>query len=211
MYRTTLVIVGAVLALAGLASAQVAPITAGQAPEAVLITTEVPWDDGWTVGSESEPIPVIIDPEAGPWGKALIIPESQTAPFQGGPLTEYLVVEGFPWEDWHEEILVEGFVWSPNATINYWDPQSQSYQPLPGLSTQLDQTGQVIWFDFDPVPVGTPIVIEKFIQLPQGQSLPPDTAFIPLAEYPTPEPASLGILAGGAVMMLRRRRRHRWA
>ena len=170
-----------------------------------------------------EPIPVVWDPDIGPWTKELRLMLADGSPFafhEGDaiPVVEFLTVGGStPWTDWHEEILTPGWEWVPIDEGDTAFLGSPDGIPAPGLIVDLQPT--TIDFFFDPILPGTDIAIAKFIIFvgvdpgnPEETTL--DSVFI--AEYPTvnviPEPATvtlgvLSIVAAGSA--LRRRLRDR--
>ena len=170
----------------------------------------------WIIGTESDPIDVILDPDAGPWIKNLAGPNGgpvsaddtgQTAPSIFN-LTEFLHVGGtIPWTDWHQEIRTAG-----------WYPRIVSVlangNPIPGL--QVDYTDPV-WpnkggaadITFPPLMPCTNVKIVKQLVWEGDPGNIGDlfNGIVVMAQYPTPEPAALGLLAAGALALLRRRRR----
>jgi len=75
----------------------------------------------------------------------------------------------------------------------------------PGLTTTISPNGKVLSFEFDPVPVGSNLQIEKWLIFEPG----PAGSAIVVREYPTPEPASLALLSAGGLLALCRRRRRK--
>jgi hypothetical protein len=166
---------------------------------------------GWIVGSPTAPIPVVRDPLGPVWSKSFTGPNG--GPFAHPalgpalPVQEFLVVAGnLPWADWHEDVMGidasgaqdPGWVWANPAFL-------VGGLPAPGLTITGAGTNNLSFF-FNPLPPGTPVVIRK--QLVYNGV--PGTAFIgtlAIHEYPTPEPASLMMLAAGGLLALNRRRR----
>ena len=160
------------------------------------------------------PIPVRLDHSVGPWSKRLDL--IHNAPvvmeeWQALPVIEHLKVDGdTPWTDWHEEILTPGWRWSSTAIEVTVTTDLSTRPPVPGLSFDLQPTA--LDFYFDPILPGTEIYIVKSIQfMGVDPNDPEETTGDPvfISQHPTPEPATLGLLAVGAPALLRRRRRRR--
>ncbi len=166
---------------------------------------------GWNVISPAGPIPVVRDPTGPVWGKSFVGPNGgpfvQPALGPGLPVTEVLQVAGnLPWSDWHEDVIGidvtgqpdPGWVWTnPFILVNGLPPSNLS---ITGAGTSS------LSFFFDPVPPGSIVQIRK--QLVYNGI--PGTAFVgtlAVHEYPTPEPATMGLMGLGSVVLWRRRRR----
>ncbi len=156
---------------------------------------------GWNVvGTNGTPIPVVYDPTGPVWGKNFTGPNG-TNFFQpaGGPplqVQEHLLVSGtLPWTDWHEDVLDPSWSWSnPFILVNGQVPNN--------LTTSL--SGGSLSFFFDPIAPGSLVDIRKEL-IYNGV---PGTTFIgtlPIHEYPTPEPASFGLMSILGLCALRRR------
>lgn len=192
---------GAVLLATGLVQAQGVG-NLGALPSSILMD---PNGTGWFIGTYG----VIRDPNGPKWLKNLenhnggpfVAPPGQTFTVQ-----ESLYIEGnLPWMDWHEEILTPGWEWAPPSVLfaNGVPAPGLSISYIPGNTTQ----GGSIHFDFSSLAPGTKVDIRKQLQYVGGAD---GTAFfgtVQIAEYPTPEPASVGLLALGSLLALRRRRR----
>ena len=159
---------------------------------------------GWVVVDPSGvPIPVSLDPNGPVWSKNFTGPNggSFVYPAMSPPLpvSEVLqVAPNLPWTDWHEDVLDPSWVWvNPAVFVN----NVQIFPTVTGVGTSN------LSFFFTPaLNVGDLVIIRKELQY-NGV---PGTAFIgtlPIHEYPTPEPASLGLLALGGLVTSRRRRR----
>lgn len=180
------------LAAAGLSFAQ----GVGNLPALPTNFNASPAINGWSIG----PVGVIRDPNGPAWIKTLEGP--QGGPFVAAPgttlnLMESLVIQGnLPWTDWHETILTPGWVWlNPNILANSAVPS--------GLT--INNAGSTVDFYFDPLYPGTKVDIRKQLHYVGSAD---GTAFfgtIQIAEFPTPEPASLGLIALGSAAVLRRR------
>jgi MYXO-CTERM domain-containing protein len=151
---------------------------------------------------------VVRDPNGPKWHKTLV-GDPTGAPVIAQPgqifsLSESLYIEGnLPWMDWHEEILTPGWDWvNPILFLANGVPASGlTVTNTPGSLTQ----GGTLGFDFDPLYPGTQINIRKQLQYngPAGMVF---IGHISIDQYPTPEPATAGLLALGALPLLRRRR-----
>ena len=159
---------------------------------------------GWNVVDPATggPIPVVLDPLGPVWGKNFTGPNggpfSYPALAPPLPVHELLVVAGtLPWTDWHEDVLDPTWSWAnPTILVNGLPPTN--------LTTSL--SGGSLSFFFDPISPGSIIDIRKelvYNGVP-GQSF---QGTLPIHEYPTPEPASLGALAIGGLLAFRRRAR----
>ncbi|HOW69386.1 MAG TPA: PEP-CTERM sorting domain-containing protein [Phycisphaerae bacterium] len=158
---------------------------------------------GWSIG----PYDVVRDPTGPAWLKELWGPNAAPVVAQPGQtfsLSETLTVGGkLPWLDWHEKIITPGWEWvAPSVFLANGNPPSGlSVSYTPSTATQ----GGEIDFYFDPLQPGTQVNIRKQLQYVGV----PGTVFtggILIAEYPTPEPASLALLGLGGLAFLRRRR-----
>ncbi len=165
---------------------------------------------GWDIGGASGPVLVQRDPNGPKWLKHFSDP-------LGGPITavpgqtfnvhELLMIDQpLPWSDWHEDILTPGWEWT--NTISFL----ANFAPTPGLAIvnspgTLTQGGSLS-FTFNSLPPGTLIDIRKEL-IYMGQPGVIFTGSIDVEQYPTPEPASLGLIAAGGLVALRRRRRTR--
>jgi MYXO-CTERM domain-containing protein len=158
------------------------------------VTTHYMIGSGWEIDDGAGgPVKVIRDPNGSPWAKDLQGPSG--GPFIAVPgdlfsVSEFLVIDGpLDWADWHEEILSPDWEWVVNAA-NPADFLANG-APAPGLT--VSALGSTIDFDFDPLPPGTLIEIQKTLQYVGDPGA-------------TPEPATLGMAAMGGVALLRRRR-----
>lgn len=155
---------------------------------------------GWNVvDAAGGPIPVILDPTGPVWGKNFTGPNGGNFFYPAGspPLSvhESLVVAGnLPWTDWHEDVLDPAWSWgNPLILVNGSVPT--------GLTTSL--SGGSLSFFFNSIAPGSIVDIRKDLVYTGV----PGTTFIgtlPIHEYPTPEPASIGLLGLGGLLTLRR-------
>ena len=122
------------------------------------------------------------------------------------PLTELLTIDPGPsLADWHEQLMVftalGGWVESPDDDGLYWEWVSVVDPVLPITVSNTGDLASMVWGD--PLPPGTSIHIEKGIVVPAGMQT------FAIMEWPTviPEPATLSLVAAGAVLALLRRRK----
>lgn len=164
---------------------------------------------GWDIVDPSGlPIPVVLDPTGPAWIKDLNGPNGGpvVAPaFFSSQIHESLLVSGSkPWTDWHEDLLVPGWSWYPvSFQVNGGPASNLTISNTPGTTT----TGGSISYFFDPVLPGSTVDILKRLVFDAGIPGTVYTGQIHVAEYPTPEPATMFLLAGGALALSRRRRR----
>jgi hypothetical protein len=168
---------------------------------------------GWNVVSSAGPIPVVLDPTGPAWGKSFTGPNGGpfVQPALGAPLPvkELLVVAGNkPWTDWHEDVIGVDASGAPDPGWSWANPSILVNGVTPtGLSITGTGTNSLSFF-FNAVAPGSIVQISKDLVY-NGI---PGTAFIgtlAVHEYPTPEPATMGLLGLGSVIMLSRRRRIR--
>jgi len=172
-------------------------------------TTNPP--NGWVVADPAgNPIPVELDPTGPVWSKSFTGPNGGpfAQPAFGPPLSvmEVLTVSGnLPWTDWHEDVvgidasgtLDPGWVWTnPFVLVNG--------VPAAGLTVNGVGTSSLDFY-FNPIAPGSLVQIRKALVY---NGLPGTTFIGTLAihEYPTPEPATLGLAGLGSLLFLRRRR-----
>jgi hypothetical protein len=152
----------------------------------------------WVVtGPNGGPLPVVLNPAGPVWHKDLAPPPG--ALIQGGAtytLQESLVVAGnLPWADYHEDILTPpGWNWiNPSLLVNGLVPAGYS----------VVNTGPSVSFYFNPIPPGSVVTISK--NLVYSGPVPAFFPGIGVNQYPTPEPATLGLAALGGLVTLHRR------
>lgn len=174
----------------------------------MFTTTNPP--TGWTVTDPAGlPIPVSLDPSGPVWGKVFAGPNggpfAQPALGPALPVVEQLVVGGTtPWTDWHEDVIGVDATGLPDPNWTWANPTLLvNGLPAPGLTSSI--SGGTLNFYFNPVAPGSIVTIRKDL-IYNGI---PGTVFIgtlAVHQYPTPEPAMMGLLALGGIAVLRRRR-----
>lgn len=204
-YRISHWLMGAVLLLcAGQASA--VAIGPNLPREQLTVHAFRPVIGGWCVAIECtfgpngnlDPYVISADPEAGVWLKALAIPGDNPVPVG----TEAVVLEllqvgtGPAWRDWHERITIFDLGWhwlEAMLLTGDFDEGLASFLPASGLAVNFSPGGLEVSFEFDPLPVGTDILIVKQIGCRNPNGCAPDAILI--AEYPSiPEPTTLALL-----------------
>jgi hypothetical protein len=160
---------------------------------------------GWDIGVPAG-LPVVLSPTGPAWQKILVGPNYQpvvAAPGQTFYLHEVLVVGGtVPWTDWHENLVNPYWDWtSASILVNNAVPAGLTINNIPGNGTQ----GGSISFLFNAAPVGAIVDIYKQLTYQANPALPVFSSKVIVNEYPTPEPASLALLALGGTVLLRRR------
>jgi hypothetical protein len=177
-------------------------------------TTNPP--SGWLVSDPATggPIPVVLDPAGPVWGKSftgpnggnfVYPPTSSTNPAL--PVTELLqVAGGVPWTDWHEDVIGIDASGAPDPGWSWANPFILVNGSAPtGLTITGVGTANLSFF-FDPVAPGSTVTIRKDLVYAGI----PGAAFVgtlAIHEYPTPEPATIGLLALGGLAALRLRRK----
>ena len=160
-------------------------------------------------------------------GQPILLDAQQ--PFPQPLWEEFLIVEGPPVADWHEEILTDGWEWVLPGDPRIPDPIPNPFQaneslitkngqPWPSTPTPMSDPSK-LWVDFPPIQKGEVLDVHKALLwtgtpgnrawgdgvLDDGTAI--DESFIRVIEYPTPEPGSATLLALGALLMLLVRRR----
>jgi len=186
-------------------------------------------DTNISIGLDNNPIVVPFDPPADPWIKTIDTggsnPWADDA-WSGGDIQlltlitidEWLEVgPGVEWTDWHEEIIESpGWVWYhgqfpalPGTFQPFLEVDTGSgvYNFPNNLTVAADD--QKLDFYFDALAEGTKVHIGKQLlfvgsdnRLNTSETW---TGPLKITEYPTPEPATLIMLALGGVALIRRR------
>jgi hypothetical protein len=160
---------------------------------------------GWLViDPNGTPIPVSLNPNGQPWSKNFTGPNGQpfSYPAFAPPLSVQEILQvapTLPWTDWHEDVGNPGWVWAnpPTVLVN----NIPIFPTITGVGTS-----QLNFFFSPAIPVGAVVDIRKDLQY-QGIPGTVFTGTLGIHEYPTPEPTSLLLLAGGSVLALKRRAR----
>lgn len=176
---------------------------AGGAPET---PTAVPYDPAGPGWYPDFPGAMWLDPWGKPWIKELGeapsgLPWALHESIDFRPPPPGTGLPDAPIRDWHEEILTPGWDWgevqitvnTPNGPVV---PSGLVIQRMPGA----------VWFYFDPI--SPPFTLDVWKNLIwTGSPTAPPIFPIRIAEYPTPEPVTAGLLALGGLALMRRRRR----
>lgn len=174
----------------------------------------MPGGAGWEIGSANNGVGVSLDPTAGPWIKTLL-------GINGGPvnaddtgytnpnsyqLVENLVIGGnLPWTDFHEIVLTPG--WNIGALI------TANGAPVPGLNVDLTYTNGSttlgsVTMTFDPLLPGTQLLLRKQLIWVGDPNVIGNlfSGIVKVAQYPTPEPATVVLLAAALGLVATARR-----
>jgi hypothetical protein len=192
--KTTLAMSAALLTvgLTGFANAQGVG-NVGSLPVAFPQVTFPNGSTGWNIGQ----YPIVLDPNGPAWLKIFL---HGPGPLQSGQVftvqESFIIAGNTPWSDWHEHVITGNWIWTPQVSL------FANNVPAPGLVVNWTPTNLNLFFNS--LPVGTQVDIHKQIQW-IGPTLPV-AGDIDVTEYPTPEPASICMLAAGSLLTLVRRR-----
>jgi len=131
--------------------------------------------------------------------------------------------------DWHEEIHTPGWEWVlpndsrfpdlflPNESLITMNGNPWPWSPIPMPGTTDPAK---LWVEFEPIPAGNVLDVHKALlwvgtpgnriwgdQTDDAGNLV-DESLIDVWEYPTPEPATAGLLCAAMLVLLGRRRGH---
>ena len=156
---------------------------------------------GVLIGDPTNPFPIDLDPNGQPWTKTLV--DANFLLPNGGPLNlnESIVNVGTePWLDWHEHILPDATGMVPGL----WTSVQMSVNGNPITFNAVGLGTPDLWLDTfsQPVLPGDVLNVRKIIDV----FVSPIPVQIRIAEYPTPEPASLGLMGLGSLILLKRRK-----
>lgn len=159
---------------------------------------------GVLIGSPINPIPIDLDPTGPPWTKTIFDPNFLT--LSGGPLNlneTILNVGTEPWYDWHEHILPD----ATGAVPGLWTSVFMSVNGNPITFNAVGLGTPNLWLDTfsQPILPGDVLNVRKIIDVYPGTPGVPNQPIV-IAEYPTPEPASLALLSLGSLAVLGRRK-----
>jgi hypothetical protein len=171
----------------------------------------------WTVGSAGNPVNIALDPSAGPWVKTLM-------GFNGAVInaddtgyvfpamywyTENIHIGGaLSWTDWHEDISTPGWYISL-VSITLADGSTPGGLTWSYTAADWQNHGGGLDLYFNSLTPGHTLTIQKQLWWIGDPNVQGDlfSGFITMNQYPTPEPATLGLLAMGLSAMYLRRRR----
>ena len=167
--------------------------------------------NGWTVISTAGPIPVVLDPLGPVWGKSFTGPNGSnflyppTSPSNPAlPVTELLQVAGnIPWTDWHEDVIGIDASGAPDPGWTWANPFILVNGLVPSGLTITGVGTSSLSFFFNSAAPGSVVDIRKDLVYtgPAGAAF---VGTLAIHEYPTPEPASLALLAIGSLLAFRR-------
>jgi hypothetical protein len=156
------------------------------------------------VGDAANPIPIDLDPTGSPWFKSITDPNGLITSTTALSMTETILNVGTePWFDWHQVILpnaagVPSSTWLSVDLLINGSPITFSSTGLGTAILDVDTFSQ-------PVLPGDILTIQNVVEV--FPVPPPSTgAILRLQQFPTPEPASAGLIGLGALTLLGKRR-----
>jgi hypothetical protein len=151
-------------------------------------------------------IGIYIDPKAGPWLKQIVgisvspLPITETVNIVADPATIPPLPGGPPWTDWDELIMTQGWQWAPNASLTITESDGITVKNVAGILKTVNFLNDLVEFDFNPAEnPGASLFITKQLRY-NGPGLP-QNATVWIAEYPTPEPATIVLLISGLLAL----------
>jgi hypothetical protein len=143
------------------------------------------------IGSEGNPIGIILDPNAGPWKKTFL-------GVGGGQLIidEWLGIAGPPaWTDWDELILTPNWIWTAAQVV------TPDQGILNGTISTKFQPNDFVVFNFNPPEMpGTKLHVTKTLTWSGGLPVPQNATVI-VEQWPTPEPGTIVLLTTGLLAL----------
>lgn len=206
----TLLAVGALVLSPALSASVMGTATGVSGAPSGPFDPDTPGGTVWTIGSETDPIQIVADPNSPPWEKNLTgVPDLQ--PGERIEIHEHLLLGPIldptgslhKYIDWHEHVPV-GWEWI-GIGGGAMDPVIEfpgQPGPIPGLEVMVSADGFDIWFHFDPLAPDTQIVIWKELECVAAGGC--NTGVLSITEFPTlaPEPGTASVLGAALLGLL---------
>ena len=148
---------------------------------------------------------IYLDPKAGPWIKQIVGISVSPLPITEGPI--FIVADpnsnppGPAWTDWDELIMTPGWHWANNASLTITEADGITQKNVAGIVKTVNFANDWVEFDFNPAENPGAIlnpVTKNLVYNGPGQ---PVNQQVFIAEYPTPEPGTIALLATGLLAL----------